>query len=246
MDRLIYTAMTGAKHTLSQQATVAHNLANATTTGFRAQLNELRAVPVVGAPLATRAFVVDSTVGTDFRAGSIQQTGRPLDMAIEGDGWFAVETADGTEAYTRNGSFTVDENGLLKTPSGFSVLGDGGPIAIPPGRNFAVGRDGTLSILPDGSAATGLTAIGRVKLVNPPTGELVRGEDGFFRLKNGGGAEADPNVKVVSGALESSNVNVVEAMVDMIALARQFEMQLKLLQNAESNDAKAAQLLGMS
>lgn len=246
MDRMIYTAMSGAKQTLEQQATVAHNLANATTTGFRAQLNEFRAVPVVGAPLATRAFVVDSTTGTDFRAGAIQHTGRELDVAVQGQGWLAVEAPDGSEAYTRNGGLQIDENGLLRTASGLSVLGDGGPLAIPPGRNVAVARDGTISLLPDGSNATGLTAIGRLKLVNPSTDTLTRGDDGLFRLKDGGAAEADPNVNVISGSLESSNVNVVDAMVDMISLARQFEMQMKLLQNAESNDAKAAQLLGMS
>lgn len=246
MDRMIYTAMTGAKHTLEQQATVSHNLANATTTGFRAQLDEFRAVPVQGAPLATRAFVVDSTVGTDFRAGAIQHTGRELDVAIQGQGWLAVEAPDGTEAYTRNGSLQIDENGLLRTASGLAVLGDGGQLSIPPGSRLAVARDGTISLLPDGSAATGVTSIGRLKLVNPPTTDLKRGDDGLFRLKEGGAAPVDTNVNVVSGALESSNVNVVDAMVDMISLARQFEMQMKLLQNAESNDAKAAQLLGMS
>ncbi|MFN3715119.1 MAG: flagellar basal-body rod protein FlgF [Thiobacillus sp.] len=246
MDRMIYTAMTGAKHTLEQQSTVAHNLANATTTGFRAQLDAFRAVPVVGAPLATRAFVIDATVGSDFRAGAIQHTGRELDVAIQGQGWFVVEAPDGTEAYTRNGSLQIDENGRLITAGGLPVMGDGGQLAIPPGSRLAVARDGTISLLPDGSAATGLTGIGRLKLVNPPTTGLVRGDDGLFRLKDGGAAAADPNVNVISGALESSNVNVVDAMVDMIALARQFEMQMKLLQNAESNDTKAAQLLGMN
>jgi len=246
MDRMIYTAMTGAKHTLEQQATVSHNLANTSTTGFRAQIDAFRAVPVEGAPLPTRAFVVDSTTGTDFRAGVIQQTGRPLDVAVEGDGWFAVQAEDGSEAYTRNGSFELDENGVLRTASGLIVQGDGGALSIPPGSNLAVGRDGTISLLPDGSAATGLTTVGRLKLVNPPPGDLARGDDGLFRLKDGGAADADPNVKALSGALESSNVNVVDAMVDMITLARQFEMQMKLLQHAESNDSKAAQLLSLS
>jgi len=246
MDRMIYTAMSGAKHTLEQKATVAHNLANATTTGFRAQINEFRAVPVVGAPLATRAFVVDSGVGTDFRAGAIQHTGRELDVAVQGAGWLAVETPDGGEAYTRNGSLQIDENGQLRTAGGLPVLSDGGQLAIPPGSRLAVAKDGTISLLPDGSAATGLTTIGRLKLVNPPAADLERGTDGLFRLREGGAAPADPNVNVMSGALEASNVNVVEAMVDMISLARQFEMQMKLLQNAESNDTRAAQLLGMN
>lgn len=246
MDRLIYTAMTGAKHILEQQATTSHNLANATTTGFRAQVDQFRAVPVQGAILPTRAFVVDSTSGSDFRAGAIQHTGRELDVAVQGNGWIAVQAADGTEAYTRNGSLKIDENGVLLTRDGLTVMGDGGPLSIPPGRNIAMARDGTISLVPDGSEATGLTAVGRLKLVNPPEVDLVRGDDGLFRLKDGTAAEVDPNVSLISGALESSNVNVVDEMVNMISLARQFEMQMKLLQHAENNDGKAAQLLSMS
>jgi len=246
MDRLIYTAMTGAKHALEQQATTSHNLANATTTGFRAQIDQFRAVPVQGAILSTRAFVVDSTTGSDFRAGAIQQTGRALDVAVQGDGWIAVQAADGSEAYTRNGSLKQDENGVLLTRDGLTVMGDGGPLSIPPGRNIAMGKDGTISLVPDGSEATGLTTVGRLKLVNPPEADLVRGDDGLFRLKDGEAADADPNVSLISGALESSNVNVVDEMVNMISLARQFDMQMKLLQHAETNDSKATQLLSMS
>lgn len=246
MDRMIYTAMTGAKHILDQQATTSHNLANATTTGFRAQIDQFRAVPVQGAALATRAFVVDSTTGSDFRGGAIQHTGRELDVAVQGEGWLAVQAEDGSEAYTRNGSLKINEDGMVQTPNGLNVLGDGGPLSIPPGRNIAVAKDGTVSLVPDGSAATGLTSIGRLKLVNPPVADLVRGDDGLFRLKDGSAASADPKVNVISGSLESSNVNVVDEMVNMISLARQFDMQMKLLQHAESNDGKAAQLLSMS
>ena len=246
MDRLIYTAMTGAKHILEQQATTSHNLANSTTTGFRAQIDQFRAVPVQGAILSTRAFVVDSTTGSDFRGGAIQHTGRELDVAVQGDGWIVVQAADGTEAYTRNGSLKLDENGVLQTGSGLTVMGDGGQLSIPPGRNIAMAKDGTISLVPDGSAATGQTSVGRLKLVNPPAADLVRGDDGLFRLKDGSSAEADPDVTLISGALESSNVNVVDEMVNMISLARQFDMQMKLLQHAESNDGKAAQLLSMS
>jgi flagellar basal-body rod protein FlgF len=246
MDRLIYTAMTGAKHTLEQQATTSNNLANATTTGFRAQIDQFRAVPIQGAILPTRDFVVDSSTGSDFSSGAIQQTGRELDVAVQGDGWLVVEAADGSEAYTRNGSLKTDENGLLLTNKGLTVQGDGGPISIPPGSNLAIAKDGTISLLPNGSAANGVTTIGRLKLVNPPTADLVRGDDGLFRLKSGDAATVDPDVALLSGALESSNVNVVDAMVNMISLARQFDMQIKQLQNAESNDSKASQLLTMN
>ncbi|MDP1929041.1 MAG: flagellar basal-body rod protein FlgF [Thiobacillus sp.] len=246
MDRLIYTAMTGAKHTLEQQATTSHNLANATTTGFREQINQFRAVPIQGAIMPTRTFVVDSTTGSNFGPGAIQHTGRELDVAIQGEGWLVVQAADGSEAYTRNGSLKMDENGLLLTRDGLAVQSDSGPLSIPPGRSLAVAADGTISLLPDGSQPTGLTTIGRLKMVNPPAADLVRGDDGLFRMKNGEPAAADPAVSLLSGALETSNVNVVDAMVSMISLARQFDMQIKLLERAESNDSKASQLLSMN
>ena len=246
MDRLIYTAMTGAKHTLEQQATTSHNLANATTTGFREQINQFRAVPIQGAIMPTRTFVVDSTTGSNFGSGAIQHTGRELDVAIQGEGWLVVQAADGSEAYTRNGSLKMDENGLLLTRDGLAVQSDSGPLSIPPGRSLAVAADGTISLLPDGSQPTGLTTIGRLKMVNPPAADLVRGDDGLFRMKNGELAAADPAVSLLSGALETSNVNVVDAMVSMISLARQFDMQIKLLERAESNDSKASQLLSMN
>lgn len=246
MDRMIYTAMTGAKHLLEQQATTAHNLANATSTGFKAQVDSFRAVPVIGNTLATRTFVVDATVGADFNPGAIQSTNRDLDVAVQGKGWLVVQRADGSEAYTRNGSLKVSENGLLQTASGLTIMGDGGPISIPPDVTISIGKDGTVSSVSNATLPGPSNAIGRLKLVNPPEENLVRSEDGLFTSKNGTPPEADANVTVVSGALESSNVNVVDAMVTMISLARQFEMQMKLMQNAENNANKAAQLLNLS
>jgi len=245
MDRLIYTAMTGAKHILEQQATVSHNLANAATTGFRAQLDSFRAVPVLGEGLPTRAFVVDATVGSDFTPGPVQQTGRDLDVALQGAGWIAVQAADGSEAYTRHGSLKLSENGVLQTQAGLSVQGDGGPISVPPDVTLAIGRDGTVSAIPTGGKSNAVNVLGRIKLVNPEEASLERGDDGLFRVK-GGEADADASVSVVGGALEGSNVNVVDAMVSMINLGRQFEMQMNLLKNAESNASKASQILSMS
>jgi flagellar basal-body rod protein FlgF len=244
MDRMIYTAMTGAKHILEQQATTAHNLANATSTGFKAQVDSFRAVPVVGQGMPTRAFVVDATVGADFNPGPIQATSRDLDVAIQGKGWLAVQRADGSEGYTRNGSLKVSENGLLQTASGLTVMGDGGPISIPPDVAISIAKDGTVSSVANGTLPGPSNAIGRLKLVNPPETDLVRSDDGLFTTKNGV-AEVDANVNVVSGALEGSNVNVVDAMVTMISLARQFETQMKLVQSAENNANKASQLMSM-
>ena len=244
MDRLIYTAMTGAKHILEQQATTSNNLANATTTGFRAQLDSFRAVPVLGEGLPTRTFVVDATVGSDFRSGSIQQTGRDLDVAVQGEGWIAIERPDGSEGYTRHGSLKLNENGVLQTQSGMNVMGDGGPITIPPNVVVSIAKDGTISSVDKTGTPAASTALARIKLVNPPTESLVRGDDGLFSVKDGNPADADAGVALLGGALEGSNVNVVEAMVGMIAAARQYDTQMKLLQSAEQNDQRAAQLLG--
>lgn len=246
MDRLIYTAMSGASHVLQQQATVSENLANANTPGFRAALNTFRAVPLLGEGLPTRTFVVDSTAGADFTPGVLQQTGRDLDVAINGAGWIAVQGADGKEAYTRNGSFQATQNGVLQTRTGLNVMGDGGPISIPPDTEVTFAKDGTISTVPSSGQATSVIVVGRLKLVNPPAEQLERGDDGLFRLKGGAVAIADANVSVVPGSLEGSNVNAVEAMVTMISLARKFDMQMKMLQSADNNAQRASQIMNIS
>jgi flagellar basal-body rod protein FlgF len=249
MDRMIYVAMTGAKHTLGQHAAVSNNLANANTTGYRAEISALRAVPVFSDTLATRAFVVDSSAGADFRPGTVQQTGRDLDVAVQGRGWIAVQLENGAEAYTRNGDLHVSANGVLQTRNGLNVRGEEGLISIPPYAKVSVGTDGTISTVPAGAGTNEpniAVMVGRIKLVNPPEDQLARGADGLFRLSSGAEAVADASVTLGSGALEGSNVNVVEAMVDMISLSRQFEMHMKLLQNAEGNAQRASNLLSMS
>ncbi len=246
MDRLIYTAMTGASHVLKQQAAVSENLANASTPGFRAMLNSFRAVPLVGEGLSTRTFVVDSTTGFDFTPAAFQQTGRDLDVAVNGPGWIAVQTPDGREAYTRNGSFQVTPAGVLQTRTGLNVLGDGGPITIPPDTEVTFAKDGTISTVPSTDQVTSVVVVGRLKLVNPPPEQLERGGDGLFRTKDGVPAVADVNVGVVAGSLEGSNVNTVEAMVNMISLARKFDMQMKMLQSADNNARQASQILNIS
>ena len=245
MDRMIYLAASGAKQAMSQQATISHNLANLTTAGFRAEMAVFRSVPVTGVGANTRAFVVDTTPGSSFAQGPIQQTGRELDVAVQGRGWIAVQAADGSEAYTRNGSLQVNANGLLTTRAGFAVMGDGGTIGIPSDTLLTIAGDGTISTVPTGNRPSGNSMVGRIKLVSPPEGQMVRGDDGLFRLAGGATAPADADVKLVSGALESSNVNAVEQMVAMIALARQYDMNMKILQNAENNAKDAAQLLSL-
>jgi flagellar basal-body rod protein FlgF len=243
MDKLIYTAMTGASQSLSQQAAVAHNLANATSTGYRAEEHRLRAVPIQSGALPTRAFVVDASVSNDYTPGPVQQTGRTLDLAVQGQGWIALAAPDGSEAYTRNGSLQVDANGVLQTRSGIPVQGDGGPISIPPDNEITIAADGTITVLQKSGARNNPSPIGRVKLVDPPEQDLVRGSDGLFRLRDGGTGATDDKVRIASGYLEGSNVNVVEEMVTMISLSRQFEMQMQMLRNAEQNDKAATRLL---
>lgn len=240
MDRLIYTAASGARALAQRQEGLTHNLANANTTGFRADQVVFRAVPVRGDGTPTRVVSVEATAGFDTAPGPIDTTGRPLDVAVQGQGWLAVQAPDGTEAYTRAGALQVSPEGALVTPSGLTVAGEGGALNIPQGTSVSIARDGTVTAQP----ATGpAQTIGRLKLVNPDPAELRKGEDGLLRMATGEDAPADDQVRVVSGALEGSNVNVVEAMVGMIAAQRQFETQMKLMQTAEQNDQRAAQLL---
>lgn len=246
MDRLIYTAMTGASQTLGRQAAVAHNLANATSTGYRAEEHRLRAVQVqsqaVEKGLPTRAFVVDASTHTDFSSGPLNHSGRALDVAVQGKGWIALGTENG-EAYTRNGSFEISVNGILQTRSGIPVQGDGGAITVPPDVKIAIGRDGTISTIPESGAQNTVNVIGRIKLVNPDEADMARSGDGLFRTRSGDPATVDDKVQLAAGYLEGSNVNAVEQMVSMISLARQFDMQLKLITAADGNDRAATQLI---
>ena len=252
MDRLIYTAMTGASEALEQQAVVANNLANASTTGFRAQLANFRNVPMSfgdGSTVnndTTRTFVLTATPGSDFTPGPISQTGNPLDVAVTSQGWLSVQAPDGDEAYTRAGNLHVDENGQLVTATNLPVLGTGGPIAIPPGATVTIGKDGTVSALGAGDSPSQIVVLDQLKLVNPPPASLKHGDDGLYRTADGQPADADPTVTVAQGALEGSNVNSVAAMVSMITNARQFQMQTKLLQTADQNDQTANQLLSFT
>lgn len=246
MDKLIYVAMTGARQILNQQGVVAHNLANLGTTGYREETAAFRAVPVQGDGLPTRVFALDTSTGANMTPGSIQKTGRDLDAAVQGSGWFAVEARDGSEAYTRNGSFEISAEGMLQTRTGLNVLSEGGPISIPANHSISIGKDGTVSAAPQGQSPGNVVVLGRLKLVDPPGANLAKGPDGLFRTRDGEPAEASQGVVLAPGAVESSNVNAVEAMVSMITLARQFEMQMKLLQNAESNGKSADQLLGVT
>jgi flagellar basal-body rod protein FlgF len=252
MDRLIYTAMTGASQALEQQTVVANNLANVSTTGFRAQLANFRAVPM-GPETAngvaddtTCTFVLSSTPGSDMTPGAISQTGNPLDVAVDGPGWLTVQDANGNEAYTRAGNLHVAADGQLMSANNLPVIGTGGPIAVPPGAQITIGKDGTVSAIAPGNSPSAIAVVDQLKLVNPQGGTLQRGDDGLFRTADGNPADADQSVTLVPGALEGSNVNPVSAMVAMITNARQFQLQTKMLTTADQNEQSANQLLNFS
>lgn len=243
MDRLIYVAMTGAQQLLEKQAVAAHNLANASTPGYKADVSAFRAVPMTGPGQPTRTYAVETTPAADLTQGTVTETGRDLDAAIDGAGFFAVQTTSGTEAYTRAGGFSVSADGEL-TERGHTVLGDGGPIAIPENSKVSIGADGTISAVDLSTPGGNVTTIGKLKLVTAEPGQLTKGPDGLFRTRNGQPLDGDDSVRITSGALESSNVNAVSAMVDMIDLARQFDMQMKALTTVDQNEQRATQLLG--
>ena len=244
MDRLIYTAMSGANAAAQRQAVLSNNLANASTNGFRAELSSFRAVPVRGDGASTRVLAVEATVGHSDTPGAAQRTGRSLDAMAVGNAWFGVQGLDGTEAYTRSGAFEVAPDGTLQTGSGLSVLSDGGsPITVPAGAEVSIGFDGNLSAKVGNQPPS---VVGRLKLATPSNDDpLQRGNDGLFRSTSGEPLPNDANARVQVGTLEGSNVNAIETMVGMIQTARQFETQMRLLQTAESNDRSAGQLLGL-
>jgi flagellar basal-body rod protein FlgF len=241
MDDMLYVAMSGTRETLIAQGNVANNLANANTTGFLADLNQFRSMPVFGDGYPTRVYALDERPQPDFKRGAIAQTGRSLDVAVKGGGWIAVQGRDGSEAYTRRGDLQVDTSGVLTAGNGLPVMGNSGPIALPPFDAIQIGVDGTISIRPQGSAANELAVVDRIKLVDPQYDRMTKGEDGLMRLKDGGEAPASADQRLVSGSLEGSNVNIVNEMVNMIELARLYEMQVKVMKTAEETaDASAS------
>lgn len=250
MDRMLYTAMSGAKHSMDQQSVVSNNLANVSTTGFRAQMEAARSVPVMGeARLATRTSAVTTTPGTDYSQGALERTGRALDVAMKGDAWMAVQADDGSETYTRGGDLQLDADGILLNV-GRPVIGDAGPINVPQGAQVFIGADGTLSAIPEGEGPEALVDVGRIKLVSPELDELNRGADGLFRAPDNaegvpGVLAANEEATLISGALEGSNVSAVDAMVSMIDVARRYDMQMKMISTADENAQRANGILSM-
>ena len=243
MDEMIFLAMTGAKQTEYAQSINSNNLANVSTTGFRADLHSFSSVPIDGPGVETRVNAVVESYGTDFSQGPVATTGRDLDIAVQGEGFIAVQAADGTEAYTRAGDLRIEAGGLLSTGAGHLVIGDGGPVAIPPNSSLLIGEDGTVSVQPIGQGPETYSIVDRIKLVNPDVSMMQKGSDGLLRLADGEVAAPDANMRITSGALEQSNVNVAKTLVNMIELARQYEMQVNVIKTSEENADSAATLM---
>jgi flagellar basal-body rod protein FlgF len=240
---MLYVAMTGARQVELAQTANNHNLANANTTGFRADLAAFRAMPLYGPGYPTRVYAMAERPGVNLAPGAMTATGRDLDVAVNGEGYIAVQANDGTVAYTRRGDLRVGSSGLLETGDGHAVLGNGGTIALPPAETIEIAADGTISIRPVGQAATALAVVDRIRLVRPEADELVKGADGLLRTKGGGEAPSDARVQLAAGSLEGSNVNAVEALVNLITLQRQYEAQVKLMHQAGENDAVSVQAM---
>jgi flagellar basal-body rod protein FlgF len=246
MDRMIYVAMTGAKDTLLAQAINSNNLANLNTTGFRADLAAFQSVAAPGAGFPTRINAVVSGTDVDMSTGPLISTGRSLDVAVKGGGLIAVQAPDGSEAYTRAGDLKIDSSGVLVTGAGYPVLGNGGPIAIPPNEKLDIGADGTITVLPIGQTANSLAVVDRIKLAEAPPEGMVKTTDGLLRTASGDALPADGAVTLQSGVLETSNVNAIDALTNMIALSRHYDAQVKLLRVAQDDGSSSTQLLRIS
>jgi flagellar basal-body rod protein FlgF len=245
MDHLLYIAASGANEAMLAQAANSHNLANASTSGFRADLVAARSAYLRGEGVDSRVYGMVREQGVDLRVGTISETGNDLDVALSSEGWIAIQAPDGGEALTRRGDLRVDEFGLLRNGAGHPVLGDAGPIALPPYNSLSIGVDGTVSIVPEGELPNAVVALDRIRLVNPAPEDIDKGADGMLRVAEGVETEPDAAVRLIPGALESSNVNPVEAMVRMIELSRQFETHVRLMNTAQELDASSAQLMRM-
>ncbi len=246
MDKLIYVAMSGAREAMRAQTTTSHNLANISTTGFRALRNVLDSAPIPGEGLPTRVNTVRQPELWNTSQGQTQATGRDLDVAVQGEGWLVVQDANGQDAYTRNGNLRINANGILETASGQPVIGNGGPVSIPPYEKMFIGADGQISIVPQGQTAESLVQVDRLQLVNPPALQLVRSGAGLFSLRDGSSADPDTTVRIASGQLESSNVNPAAALAEMIEMSRHYEMQVRAMNTADELDAASARLIRMN
>ena len=246
MDKYLYVAMTGASQNALAQKAHANNLANISTNGFQRDLEQARSMPVFGDSFPARAFALTERPATDFSPGALVETGRDLDVAVSGDGWLAVQAPDGSEAYVRTASMNVDALGILRAGNGMPIMGNGGPIAVPPQQQIEVGEDGTISIRAQGEGPRVMAQVDRIKLVQPDLKTMSKGLDGLIHTNDGQPAPADANVRVTSGFLQASNVNAVDEMTSVLALSKQFELHIKMMNTAKEDDQAMTRVLSIS
>lgn len=245
MDKMIHTNLKAMQGIMNRQTAIANNMANADTIGFRAEIVNAQALYLQGEGLDTRASTSESVIGADMNAGAVTMTGGTLDIALNGDALLGVQAPDGAEAYTRRGDLMVNETGLLTTGDGHPVLGQGGPITLPPADNISIAANGAISIVPAGGDPAQPVEVGRLKLVSPQGSEIKKGRDNLFRVPGDGALPEDPDAKVTVGALEGSNVNMTQALVDMIEASRAWETQVKMLTTAQEMDDGGASIMRM-
>ena len=243
MDRLIHTAFTGLTSSMSRQRVIASNMANSQTIGFRADMVAMTPMTLDGPGLEVRAMNDTEVRGANMKAGSITQTGKPLDLAMEGDVMLAVQGRDGGEAYSRRGDLSIAPSGLLVNGDGAPVVGESGPITIPPGRQLIIGPDGQLLLRDPATPDAPPTRLDRLKLASPAGTRIEKGLDGLFRVFGGGVLPNDEEGSVLVGALEQSNVNASEVLVEMVDAQRLFELRTKLVQTAREIDEGGASLM---
>lgn len=246
MDKYLYVAMTGASQNALAQKAHANNLANISTSGFQRDLEQARSMPVFGDSFPARAYAMTERPATDFTPGTLQETGRDLDVSVDGEGWMAVQTPDGGEGYVRTGSLNVDALGVLRTGNGMPVLGNGGPIAVPPQEKIEIGADGTITVRGLGQSPQIMAQVDRIKLVKPDPKSLTKGQDGTVRALDAKPVQADATVRVTSGFLQTSNVNAVEEMTSVLALSKQFELHIKMMSTAKEDDQAVTRVMQIS
>ena len=245
MDKLVYTAATGLRAHMAAQAAIANNMANGSTTGFRADRVVFDRIELKGggAQIAARMPSVEEVTDADRTAGAIQQTGRPLDVAVSGDAWIAVQAADGQEAYTRRGDLEIAPSGVLQTGDGHIVMGQSGPITLPPASSVSIGADGSITIVPQGADASQTQIVDKLKLASAKGTDTVKGLDNLLYVRGGGTLPEDLDARVQGGALEGSNVNMTQALVDMIENQRSYEVTANLMKSAKDMDESSTSLL---
>jgi len=245
MDNFLYVSMSGAKETMNALSIHSNNLANASKTGFKASFEQARSMQVHGEGLPTRVFALAESPGQNFDSGIVHDTGRELDVAIEGQGWFVVKSDTGDEGLTRSGDFNITADGFLIDASGKEVLDNtGNSIYVPmPIEKFNIRKDGVIEVRPEGAPPDGMENIAQLKLVNPDIQDLMRGSDGLFRRIDGEQTQFSNQVVVTNGALEASNVNLSSELTSLINLQRSFEMQIKMMKKAEEIDESSDTLL---